>query len=70
MGEVIAFADVVLRRRRRTARQLHVRCLAILEASVVLARSELPRAPAAERGVRVARLRKLEELHAYAMTLA
>lgn len=41
----------------------------ILEASVVAARSELPWAPGAERGVRVARLRKLEELHAYAMTL-
>ena len=69
MGEVIAFADVVLRRRRRTARQLHERCLVILEASVVAARNELPRAPA-ERGVRVARLRKLEELHAYAIMLA
>jgi hypothetical protein len=70
VGEVIAFADVVLRRRRRTARQLHERCLVILEASVVAARNELPWAPAAERGVRVARLRKLEELHAYAIMLA
>lgn len=70
MGEVIAFADVVLRRRRRVARQLHARCLEILEASVVAARRELPEVPIMERPVRVARLRKLQDLHAYALMLA
>jgi hypothetical protein len=48
---------------------VHARCLAILEESVAVARTELVWAPAAERGVRVIRLRKLEELHAYAMTV-
>lgn len=69
MGEVIAFADIVLQRRRRTARQLHARCLELLAASVMAARAELTRAPARERWVRVSRLRKLEELHVYASAL-
>jgi hypothetical protein len=70
VGEVIAFADVVLRRRRRVARQVHARCLEILEASVAAARMELAGGPPIERAVRVRRLRKLEELHAYALMLA
>lgn len=66
MGEVIAFADIVLARRRRTVRQLHTRCTAILADAVATARGELERAPAVERRVRVRRLRKLEELVEYA----
>ena len=66
MGEVIAFADIVQMRRRRTVRQLHACCVAILSASVAAARAELMAAPAGERTVRVARVRKLEELVMYA----
>jgi hypothetical protein len=66
VGEVIAFADIVLMRRRRTARQLHARCLAIVAASVAAARAELVTAPVRERGVWMSRLRKLEELEVYA----
>lgn len=66
MGEVIAFADIVQLRRRRTVRQLHGRCLGILAASVAAARIELAQAPARERWVRMARLRKLVELETYA----
>ena len=69
MGEIIVFADIVQLRRRRTARQLHGRCLAILAATVATARTELVTAPARERWVRMRRLRKLEELHAYATAL-
>ncbi len=65
MGEVIAFADIVLLRRRRTARRLHARCLDILTATVEAASAELAGAPLSERGVRVSRLRKLEELVEY-----
>jgi hypothetical protein len=66
VGEVIAFADIVQARRRRTVRELHVRCTAILAEAVATARAELERAPAVERWVRVRRLRKLEELVEYA----
>ena len=66
MGEVIAFADIVLMRRRRTVRQLHERCVAIVAASVAAARAELATAPIHERTVWVSRVRKLEELEVYA----
>jgi hypothetical protein len=65
VGEVIALAEFVLRRRRRAARQRHARCLEILTGSVVLAREELAGAPPGERAVRMSRLRKLEELAGY-----
>jgi hypothetical protein len=70
VGEVIAFADIVQLRRRRTTAQLHGRCLAILAASVVAARADLAAAPQRERGVRMARLRKLVELELYATAVA
>ena len=66
MGEVIAFQEIVRMRRRRAAHALHLRCRAILAESVLEARVEMHRAPAAERWVRMARLRKLEALEAYA----
>ena len=69
MGEVIAFADIIQMRRRRTSRQLHGRCCAILAASVAAAAAELAAAPARERWVRLFRLRKLEELETYAAAL-
>ena len=69
VGEVIAFADIVLLRRRRRAQQVHARCLEVLAASVEAARGELVAAPMAERGVWVGRLRKLEELVEYAGAL-
>ncbi len=70
MGEVIAFAEIVRRRRRRLAREQHVRCVEILRRSVEAARGDLVAAPTSERWVRVTRLRKLEDLHAYAVMLA
>jgi hypothetical protein len=69
VGEVIAFADIVLLRRRRRVRQVHARCLELLATSVEVARGELAGAPIAERGVWVGRLRKLEELAEYAGAL-
>ena len=69
MGEVIAFAEVVRARRERAARALHQACRRILTTTVVSARADLATAPAAERPVRLARLRKLEELEAYAAAI-
>ena len=69
MGEVIAFAEVARARRQRAARALHSACRGILATSVAAARAELVIAPADERGVRVARIRKLEELQAYAAAI-
>ena len=65
VGEVIAFAELVRMRRQRLARAVHARCCVLIAGSVVAAREELARAPARERGVRVARLRKLEQLEEY-----
>ena len=70
VGEVIAFAEIVRRRRRRLAREQHVRCVEILRRSVAAARTDLADAPASEHWIRAARLRKLEDLHAYAVMLA
>jgi len=69
VGEVIAFEEIVRMRRRRVARAVHARCRVILAASVAAARAELLHAPAAEHPVRITRLRKLEELEAYAGAL-
>lgn len=69
VGEVIAFAEVVRCRRRRVAREQHVRCVEILRLSVEVARGELGVTPTSERWIRAARLRKLEDLHAYASML-
>lgn len=66
MGEVIAFAELVRMRRQRVARAVHARCRVLIAASVEAARAELILAPAPERAVRVARLRKLEQLEQYA----
>lgn len=69
MGEVIAFAELVRVRRQRVARAVHARCKVLIAVSVSVARDELARAPAGERAVRLARLRKLEELEDYASAL-
>jgi hypothetical protein len=69
VGEVIAFAELVRMRRQRVARAAHARCRVLIAASVQAARIELGTAPAAERPVRVARLRKLEQLEEYADAL-
>ena len=69
MGEVIAFAEIVRVRRQRVARAVHARCRMLIAASVVAARAELAGAPVLERPVRIARLRKLEQLHEYASAL-
>ncbi len=69
MGEVVAFQEIVRVRRRRRAQALHRQCRAILAAAVHQARIELRAAPAAERWLRLARLRKLEDLEAYAAAL-
>jgi hypothetical protein len=47
-----------------------VQCVGILARSVETARRELVTAPVSERWIRTARLRKLEDLHAYAAMIA
>ncbi len=69
MGEVIAFAELVRMRRQRVARAVHARCWMLIAASVDAARTELAGAPVRERAVRVARLRKLEQLEEYVSAL-
>jgi hypothetical protein len=66
VGEVIPFAELVRVRRQSVARAVHARCRVVLADSVVVAREELVRARGRERGVWLARLRKLEELEEYA----
>jgi len=50
-------------------RAVHATCRGIIADSVGAARADLAVAPPEEWGVRVARLRKLEELEAYAAAL-
>ena len=69
MGEVIAFAEVARARRVRATRTLHAACRRIIAGTVAAARQELAAAPPHERWIRVARLRKLEELEAYAAAI-
>ena len=69
MGEVIAYAEIARARRVRTMRAVHATCRRIITDSVGAARAELATAPPHEWGVRAARLRKLEELEAYAAAL-
>ena len=69
VGEVIAFEELVRMRRRRVALAVHARCRLILADSVAAARDDLVTAPVGERRVRLARLRKLEELEEYASAL-
>ena len=45
-------------------------CVEILRRSVETERTDLVAAPTSERWIRAARLRKLEDLHAYAVMLA
>jgi hypothetical protein len=70
VGEVIAFAEIVRRKQRRLAREQHAICVEILRRSVETARDDLGAAPTSERWIRTARIRKLEDLHAYAVMLA
>jgi len=69
MGEVIAFEELVRMRRRRVAEARHLRCRDLLRESVWVARTELWHAPARERLVWAARVRKLEALEDYATAL-
>jgi len=69
VGEVIAYAEIARARRVRTMRAVHATCRRIIADSVGAARAELATAPRDEWGIRVARLRKLEELEAYAAAL-
>jgi hypothetical protein len=66
VGEVVRFAEVVRMRRQRENRRRHARCVSIISASVSAARVAVATAPAAERWVWMSRLRKLEELEAWA----
>lgn len=66
VGQVIAYVDVERLRRRRHSRRLHLRCLAILTASVTAARLALADCAPREHAIRSARLRKLEELEEWA----
>lgn len=69
MGEVIPFAEIVRMRRERMARAVHVRCRVLITLSIAVAREELVGVPVFERPVRMARLRKLEQLGEYASAL-
>jgi hypothetical protein len=69
VGELIAFEEIVRMRRRRVSRAIHARCRVILAESVLAARTCLATAAVHERPVRLARLRKLEDLEAYADVL-
>jgi len=53
-------------RRQRESRRHHARCLGIISASVTAARAAAAIAPPWERGVWLSRVRKLEELEAWA----
>lgn len=69
VGEVIAFEELARVRRQRIARAVHARCRTVVDATVVAMRDALAHAPAPEWPVRVARLRKMEELAAYVSAL-
>ena len=69
MGEVIAFAEVARARRVRATRTVHAACRRIIAGTVAAARVELGSAPPDEWPVRAARLRKLEELEAWAAAI-
>jgi hypothetical protein len=69
VGDVIPFAEIVRMRRQRIARAVHARCSMLIAVSIALAREELMGAPVFERPVRMARLRKLEQLGEYASAL-
>jgi hypothetical protein len=69
VAEVIAYAEIARARRVRVRRAVHAACRRIIEETVASARVELAAAPPAERFVRAARLRKLEELEAYAAAM-
>lgn len=66
---MIAYAEVVRVRRVRAMRAVHAACRRIIADSVAHARAELATAPPDDRPVRAARLRKLEELEAYAAAI-
>ncbi|MFN8543969.1 MAG: hypothetical protein U0807_07180 [Candidatus Binatia bacterium] len=66
MGEVIAFQEIVRMRRQRVSQAVHARCRAILDEAVEVMRVELSAASPGLRGVLAARVRKLEDLAAYA----
>ena len=70
VGEVIAFEELARVRRQRVARAVHARCCVLLAGTVAAMRATLADAPMPERPIRVARLRKLEELEAYVSALA
>lgn len=66
---MIAYAEIARARRVRVRRAVHAACRQIIAQTVASARVELDGAPPEERFVRVARLRKLEELEAYAAAM-
>ena len=70
VGEVIAFEELARVRRQRVARAVHARCCVLLADTVTAMRATLADAPAREQWIRVARLRKLEELEAYVSAFA
>ena len=61
--------SVLKTRRRREAAVLHARCCVVLDHSVAVARAGLVRATGRERAIRLARVRKLEELAAWATAI-
>jgi hypothetical protein len=69
VGEVIAYAEIARARRVRAMRAVHAACRRIIADSVAAARADLAAASPEEWPVRIARVRKLEELEAYAAAI-
>lgn len=66
MATIIAFEELVAARRRVRAREVHLRCIALLEESLSFAQERLAQSHPAERSLWIVRARRLEELLQYA----
>jgi hypothetical protein len=69
VAEIIDFQVVLRQRARRREHALTARCLALMEECLVVSRIAYDRAPFDERGVRAVKIRRLEDLIAYAANL-
>lgn len=66
MATIITFEELVAARRRVRAREIHLRCVELLEESLAFAQQRLAQSGVPERSLWVARVRRLEELVQYA----
>jgi hypothetical protein len=70
MAEIIELATILRARARRREQELNARCVGILEDCLEASRCAYGQAPLAERPVRAAKIRQLEDLIVYASNLA